>query len=81
MKKILFAVIFLFLSPVMLLDAVTKELIMITGSSSGIGKATAEVFSKEGYPLLLISRRGNLSERELPNVRVRPAIMQSFLLK
>lgn len=34
-----------------------KELIVITGASSGIGKATARVFSKLGHPLLLIARR------------------------
>lgn len=34
-----------------------KELIIITGASSGIGEATAIAFSKAGYPLLLIGRR------------------------
>lgn len=35
----------------------TKELVIITGSSSGIGRATKELFAAEGHPLLLISRR------------------------
>lgn len=34
-----------------------KELIVITGASSGIGEATAKAFSKAGHPLLLIARR------------------------
>lgn len=35
----------------------TKPLIVITGASSGIGQATARLFSREGHPLLLIARR------------------------
>lgn len=34
-----------------------KELIVITGASSGIGEATAKIFSQAGHPLLLIARR------------------------
>ncbi|AGM25098.1 SDR family oxidoreductase [Spiroplasma chrysopicola] len=44
-----------------------KPLVIITGASSGIGKATAIAFSKEGYPLLLIARRKELLEQlQLP---------------
>ena len=34
-----------------------KELIIITGASSGIGLATAKAFQEKGYPLLLLARR------------------------
>ena len=45
-----------------------KELIVITGASSGIGEATAKVFSKAGHPLLLIARRvEKLEAMNLPN--------------
>lgn len=45
-----------------------KELIVITGASSGIGEATAKIFSKAGHPLLLIARRvEKLEALNLPN--------------
>ncbi len=34
----------------------TKKLVVITGASSGFGKALAKDFNKDGYPLLLLSR-------------------------
>lgn len=34
-----------------------KRLVVITGASSGFGKALAERFSAAGYPLLLLARR------------------------
>jgi NADP-dependent 3-hydroxy acid dehydrogenase YdfG len=40
-----------------------KPLVMITGASAGIGRATAEVFSQAGHPLLLLSRRAALMEQ------------------
>ncbi len=36
---------------------VNKPLVAITGASSGIGEATARVFSGAGHPLLLMARR------------------------
>ncbi len=45
-----------------------KKLVVITGASSGIGKATAIKLSNEGYPLLLLARRKDkLEELNLPN--------------
>lgn len=45
-----------------------KKLVVITGASSGIGKALAEKFSKEGHPLALFARRVELlEEMNLPN--------------
>ncbi|WP_108060360.1 SDR family oxidoreductase [Poseidonibacter lekithochrous] len=45
-----------------------KELIVITGASSGIGEATAKTFSNAGHPLLLIARRvEKLEALNLPN--------------
>lgn len=45
-----------------------KELIVITGASSGIGEASAKRFSDAGHPLLLIARRvEKLEALNLPN--------------
>lgn len=37
-----------------------SKYIIITGATSGFGKATAEWFAKEGYSLILLGRRGDL---------------------
>lgn len=45
-----------------------KELIVITGASSGIGLETAKQFSNLGHPLLLLARRTKpMKELNLPN--------------
>lgn len=45
-----------------------NKLIVITGASSGIGAATAQLFSKEGFALLLLARRvEKLEALGLPN--------------
>ena len=45
-----------------------KHLVIITGASSGIGAATAKLFSSHGHPLLLIARRvEKLEALNLPN--------------
>ncbi|WP_196893527.1 SDR family oxidoreductase [Aureivirga marina] len=49
-----------------------KGLIVITGASSGIGAATARLFSEKGHPLLLLGRRiEKLKELNLPNTMCR----------
>jgi NADP-dependent 3-hydroxy acid dehydrogenase YdfG len=49
-----------------------KKLIVITGASSGIGKATAMRFAAVGHPLLLLARRiDKLDELKLPNTLCR----------
>lgn len=46
----------------------SKPLIVITGASSGIGAATAQVFAAAGHPLLLLARRLKpMLELQLPN--------------
>ena len=47
----------------------SKPLVVITGASSGIGAEIAKLFSKQGYPLLLLARRLNkIQELNLPHV-------------
>lgn len=49
-----------------------NKLTIITGASSGIGAATAQAFSKAGYPLLLLARRLDKMEAlDLPNALCR----------
>lgn len=48
-----------------------NELIVITGSSSGIGLATARRFAQQGHALLLLSRRGDVRGDKLPNALYR----------
>jgi len=45
-----------------------RELVVITGASSGFGAAIAKKLSQQGYPLLLIARRlEKLEQLNLPN--------------
>ncbi|MGB5988670.1 MAG: SDR family oxidoreductase [Marinifilaceae bacterium] len=49
-----------------------KTLVVITGASSGIGEATARLFSEHGHPLLLLARRVEKMEAmNLPNTMCR----------
>ncbi|MGE9764152.1 SDR family oxidoreductase [Pseudomonas sp. PDM20] len=50
----------------------SKPLIIVTGASSGIGEATARLFSQQGHPLLLLARRiERLEALQLPNTLCR----------
>lgn len=56
-----------------------KKLVVITGASSGIGKATAIKFAKEGYPLLILARRVELLEElNLPNTICKKVDVTNF---
>lgn len=35
----------------------TKKIVLISGATSGFGKATAELFAKNNYNLILTGRR------------------------
>jgi NADP-dependent 3-hydroxy acid dehydrogenase YdfG len=49
----------------------SKELVVVTGAGSGIGKAIALRFAREGYPLLLLDRSGACGALDLPNSMAR----------
>lgn len=56
-----------------------KKLVVITGASSGIGKALAERFSKLGHPLLMLARRGDRMEAmKLENAICRSADVTDY---
>jgi NADP-dependent 3-hydroxy acid dehydrogenase YdfG len=39
------------------------KIVLITGATSGIGKACADIFAQQGYSLILLGRRENLLEQ------------------
>jgi len=54
------------------MTALQKPLVVITGGSSGIGVATARLFSSHGHPLLLLARRlDKMQSLDLPNTLAR----------
>ncbi|VVE37327.1 oxidoreductase [Pandoraea aquatica] len=54
------------------MTASQKPLVVITGGSSGIGVATARLFSSHGHPLLLLARRlEKMESLDLPNTLAR----------
>ncbi len=54
------------------MTASQKPLVVITGGSSGIGVATARLFSSHGHPLLLLARRlDKMQSLDLPNTLAR----------
>ncbi|RBN01021.1 SDR family NAD(P)-dependent oxidoreductase, partial [Klebsiella pneumoniae] len=49
-----------------------RPLVVVTGASSGIGLATARLFSSHGHPLLLLARRlAPMQALNLPNALAR----------
>ncbi len=56
-----------------------KSLIVITGASSGIGRAIAQEFSRNSYPLLLLARRlDRLDSLNLPNTICRSVDISDY---
>jgi NADP-dependent 3-hydroxy acid dehydrogenase YdfG len=54
------------------MNNIDKGLVVITGASSGIGEATARLFSDMGHPLLLLARRvEKMQAMNLPNAMCR----------
>ncbi len=56
-----------------------KKLIVITGASSGFGAEMAKLFSKNGYPLLLLARRiERIKALNLSNVMIKKVDVTDF---
>ena len=47
-----------------------KKTAMITGATSGIGKATAQILASNGYDLIITGRRGELLDELASNIRL-----------
>lgn len=54
-----------------------KKLVVITGASSGFGKEMAKLFSKNGYPTLLLARR----VEELEKIIIENNLQNSMAIK
>ncbi|NME67704.1 SDR family oxidoreductase [Flammeovirga aprica] len=61
------------------MESTNKGLIVITGASSGIGAATAKLFSDNGFPLLLLGRRVKKMEAlNLPNTLIKKVDVTNY---
>ena len=44
------------------------KLVVVTGASSGIGKATSEAFAREGAKVALVARRGEVLKETVSSI-------------
>ncbi len=51
------------------MNRLAGKIAIVTGSSSGIGKAIALIFGKEGASVVVAARRKDLCERTVTQIR------------
>jgi len=59
-------------------SAIGGKLVLVTGASSGIGRATAELFAERGARLILLARNTELLEEVAAGIRERGAKAAAF---
>lgn len=57
-----------------------KKTVLVTGASSGIGKAFAEQFAKDGYHVVLSSRSQETLEANAKDLRARYKVFVTVLV-
>ena len=55
------------------------KVILITGASTGIGKAMAKLLAKENYSLALIARRGELLDELAEQIKTNNSNIKTFV--